>query len=410
MAHRRVPVSGSRPLRRVPGRRCHRAAVTLELLAAVTVLMACAPAEARAAKSGPDRLRITSKQDHASPSSEAVVVVTGTVGRSANTAPIDVYTGVVSVMALPRPRRCPRNAPRYMPYSDAITVQQPRFSWELAIHDAFLVGRKLRLCGYLAATRGTASGPRTITVARDSTPVTVAVPDGSPGDTDVGVILGGIMAWIFVIGLIAAVMRVGSWLLDDTPSAPATRRKARSTPPRSSSPSPHPAVSLPSPAVPTASGPSASVAAMHRATAQAHADHPLRRAKPRDVIQDAVDAIADTYRDRLQTILEQQDGPGWIDALNHRRHVSMTLGGRRAPRPYEFLEPRAVLNCLAYDPVGLQLISAPAATKARQLLGLVNEARHPRPDAPLTEADGYRAWRLYTDITGHVPAGDPFER
>jgi hypothetical protein len=134
---------------------------------------------------------------------------------------------------------------------------------------------------------------------------------------------------------------------------------------------------------------------MHRATAQAHADHPLRRAKPRDVIQDAVDAIADTYRDRLQTILEQQDGPGWIDALNHRRHVSMALGGKRAPRPYEFLEPRAVLNCLAYDPVGLQLISAPAATKARQLLGLVNEAHHPRPDAPLTEADGYRAWRLY---------------
>ena len=88
----------------------------------------------------------------------------------------------------------------------------------------------------------------------------------------------------------------------------------------------------------------------------------------------------------------------------------MTLDGKRAPRPYEFLEPRAVLNCLAYDPAGLQLIPAVATTKARQLSGLVNEAHHPSPHAPLTEADGYRAWQLYTDITGHVPVGDPFDR
>ena len=39
------------------------------------------------------------------------------------------------------------------------------------------------------------------------------------------------MAWIFVIGLIAALVRVGGWLLDDTPAAPATRsrRQVRST-------------------------------------------------------------------------------------------------------------------------------------------------------------------------------------
>jgi len=128
-------------------------------------------------------------------------------------------------------------------------VTERRFSRELASHDAYLAGRKLRLCGYLTAQRRTASVLRTITVARDSTTVTVAVPDASsPGDADLGVILGGIMAWIFVIGLIAALMRVGSWLLDDTPAASATGRKARPRPPRSSSPAlPQPASSLPSP-------------------------------------------------------------------------------------------------------------------------------------------------------------------
>ena len=69
-----------------------------------------------------------------------------------------------------------------------------------------------------------------------------------------------------------------------------------------------------------------------------------------------------------------------------------------------------MLTCLAYDPAGLQLISEPATAKARQLSGLVNDAVHPKPHAPLTEADGYRAWQLYTDITGIVPVGDPFER
>jgi hypothetical protein len=80
----------------------------------------------------------------------------------------------------------------------------------------------------------------------------------------------------------------------------------------------------------------------------------------------------------------------------------MTLDGKRAPRPYEQLEPRAVLNCLDYDPAGIKLIPAAATTKARQLSGSPNESHHPNPHAPLTEADGYRAWQLYTDITGHT--------
>jgi hypothetical protein len=68
------------------------------------------------------------------------------------------------------------------------------------------------------------------------------------------------------------------------------------------------------------------------------------------------------------------------------------------------------LNCLAYDPAGLQLIPAAATANAGELSGLVNDARHPRSHAPLNDADGYRAWGLYTGITGHVPAGDPFHR
>ena len=139
-------------------------------------------------------------------------------------------------------------------------------------------------------------------------------------------------------------------------------------------------------------------------------ERPRRRAKPRDVVLDAVDAVADTYRDRLQNILEHQDGPGWLDAFNHRRAASFIQDGKPAPRPYDSLEPRAVLTCLACDPAGLQLISEPATGKARQLSGLVNDAVHPKPHAPLTEADGYRAWRLYTEITGIVAVGDPFDR
>lgn len=209
------------------------------------IALAGVAAPTQAASSGPDQLHVTAKQDPASPSS-AVVTVTGTVGRSggadANSAPTDVYAGVVTVMALLPDRRCRRDPPGYFLYGDAITVTERRFSGELAINDAYLAGRKLRLCGYLTAQRRTASVLRTITVARDSTTVTVAVPDNDSGGDEVELILGGIMAWIFVIGFVAALMRLGSWLLDDTPSASATTLKhaaelARSKPDRA-----HPAI------------------------------------------------------------------------------------------------------------------------------------------------------------------------
>jgi len=382
-------------------------------LLAAALLICGAPVHAQAATSGSDRLQITAKQDPASPSSVAVVTVTGTVGRSgaadANSSPTDVYAGVVSVMAQPRDWQCPRDQPGYMGYSDSVTVTERRFTAELEIRDAYLAARKLRLCGYLTAQRRTASGLRTITVARDNTTVTVAVPPNTSGSDDPE-LLGGIMAWIFVIGLVVALMRLGSWLLDDTPAAPRVHDGRHSRRARRTTRAPQPATPAPAPTSPTHPPSAQPATPMLATTTQPQAVLARRRAKPRDVIQDAVDAIADTYRDRLQNILEQRDGPDWLDALNHRRHASMTLDGKSAPRPYDFLEPRAVLNCLAYDPAGHQLIPAAATTKARQLSGLVNEAHHPSPHAPLTEADGYRAWKLYTDITGHIPAGDPFDR
>ena len=108
------------------------------------------------------------------------------------------------------------------------------------------------------------------------------------------------------------------------------------------------------------------------------------RAKRRDVVQDAVDAIADTYRGRQQTILEHQDGAEWL-ANSTSRDASMTQEGRAAPQPYKSLEPRAVLSCLADDRAGLQLISAAAAKGAKQPSVLANEAVHANPQAPLTE-------------------------
>jgi hypothetical protein len=226
----------------------------------------------------------------------------------------------------------------------------------------------------------------------------------------VGWIIAVILFIGFIVGLIVGLIRLVRWWIHDTPAARAARRAATLRRLHLRSAAPSPAAPAPSYAVPGSSSPqSAPMVALPRPAA-VQSERPGRRAKPRDVVLDAVDAVADTYRDRLQNLLEQQDGLGWLDALNHRRHDSMIGDGKSAPRPYEFLEPRAILNCLAYDPVGLQLIPEAATTKARQLTGLVNDAVHPRTHAPLTDADGYRAWRLYTDITGIVPVGDPFER
>lgn len=212
------------------------------------------------------------------------------------------------------------------------------------------------------------------------------------------------MAWVFVGSLVIVAIR---FFRSDPESAGAARTSGRG--PSGPVVDVDQRIPAPSPAggpQPPNRPPAASVepGALEQDERRRH------RAKPRDVVQDAMDAIADTYRDRLQTILEHQDGAEWLAKFNQRRHVSMIQEGKAAPQPYKSLEPRAVLSCLAYDPAGLQLISTAAAKSAKQLLGLANEALHANPHAPLTEADGYRAWRLYTDITGRIADGDPFER
>jgi hypothetical protein len=170
------------------------------------------------------------------------ITATGTVGRrgdaNATTLPVDLYAGTVIVTAIPRSERCP-SAPAAAngPHTDYDNVSEARFSETQGILGAFQVARKLPMCGYLTAKRHTPAGVRTVTVARAATTVTGVVPDTrSGGNDDVELIFGGIMAWIFVIGLIAAIMRVGSWLLNDTPAGPATCSSHAS--PRRFSPSP----------------------------------------------------------------------------------------------------------------------------------------------------------------------------
>lgn len=422
MAHRRVSVSDPRTARRTaPGRPRSAATATL-LLTAVTMLPSGAPAHAQSPRSGADRLRITAKHEQPSLELGAVATATGTVARPAEdtTLPLVVYTARVLLTALPLTRNCPHSAPRTdPPHSTDYYVYKTYFSQVLAIADASEVAHKLRLCGYLTARRRTPSGVRTVTVARASTTVTGPLQhDSSEEPTWAYRVIGWIFAVALFFGLIIALVvgliRLGRWWTHDTPAARAARRAAAARRLRRlgrSSAAPPPAPPAPpSYGVPASPPPQSAPMAAPPQPAPVQTERPRRRAKPRDVVLDAVDAVADAYRDRLQNILEQRDGPAWLDALNHRRRVSMIGDGKNAPRPYDFLEPRAVLNCLAYGPAGLQLISEPATGKARQLSGLVNDAVHPKPHAPLTEADGYRAWQLYTDITGIVPAGDPFDR
>jgi hypothetical protein len=127
-------------------------------------------------------------------------------------------------------------------------------------------------------------------------------------------------------------------------------------------------------------------------------------------IQRAVAATAAVYRDRLQTVLRTQDGEDWLEAFNQRRRADMLSRHQRAPQDYATFEPRAVLNCLAYDPAALQLIDTHAVAAARQLSGLANAAHHPDPDNPLTDEDARRAWHLHTQITDNGAPADARDR
>lgn len=262
------------------------------------------------------------------------------------------------------------------------------------------------MCAYLTAQRRVLGDIQTRTLARASTTISAgtATTGGSQGP-ELDVTFGGALALIIVGLLIAGIVATVRYFARD--ARPTGAHGLAGARPGAPSPIwPTPPSTRPADPQPPTQRP--------EADADVVPPHPAQRArgraKPRDVIQDAVDAVADTYRDRLQTILERQDGPDWLAALNERRDLRITQAGKAPPRPYESLEPRAILTCLGRDPAGLQLISESAADSERQLAGLINDALHPKAQSPLTEADGYRAWQLYTDITGHVPAGDPFDR
>jgi hypothetical protein len=116
---------------------------------------------------------------------------------------------------------------------------------------------------------------------------------------------------------------------------------------------------------------------------------------------------ADVYRDRLRRVLEHQDGTDWLSAFNARRRADMLARGQGLPVTYASLEARAVLNCLAYDPAGLQLIGLDAVAAARQLRPRERGAS-PRPRQAAHRRRLPTAWRLYSQITGHAPPFDTY--
>ena len=307
-----------------------------------------------------------------------------------------MYTARVLLTALPRTRRCARRAPRPDPtHNTYFYVYETHFSQVLAIPDASEVAHNLRLCGYLTAKRPTASGVRTVTVARASTTVTGPVEQKSSEETPLGVrVLASIIAWaLIIVGLIKLVR----WWIHDTPAARAARRAATLRRLRLRSAAPTPAV------------PHATTSADASDIDPGYEFVQRRRGEEAAfAIQRAVGMTADIYRDRLRRILEHQDGPDWFAAFNARRRADMVARGQGPPAAYASLEPRAVLTCLAYDPAGLQLIGLDAVAAARQLCGLANAAHHLDPDKPLTDAEYQRAWRLYSQITGYAPPFDTY--
>lgn len=336
---------------------------------------------------GRDRLRITIPAQQDDPAYDAVVTATGYVGREADPVFADEaaqHVATVVVTARSRRARCPKASPdQHAPDTGFASAATARFSTAVTITNAFEAADPRRLCGYLVARRRVPGGVRARTVARAQLLVPGADTDRSDSAGDSDTIAGGLLAWIFVGLLIAAATVL---FRRDRSSHPATGPAAADQPP-------FPAT--------THSDSSAGTSSGHDF---------VQRRRDEDVsfaIQRAAGATADVYRDRLRLILEHQDGRDWLEALNRRRLAAMLAKGHGPPRAYRSFEPRAVLNCLAYDPAGLQLIDLDAVDAARKLCALANAAHHPDPDTPLTQADYQRAWQLYTKITGYAA---PFDR
>lgn len=366
---------------------------------------------------GRDRFQISAVREQGFETDNLLVTATGYVGRTGDiTVPPgpEQHVGELIATVVPSGRRCPQRAPDpHGPGAASSRIyDRARFSVQLTLYDAFERTQRPRLCAYLAAPRRVFADVLARTVARASIPVSADAAPPPPGaQPNADQLVGAAVFLVLVIAVCLAVAAAVRTIRTPAPSrAPtgdssATRRQdpARTAVPVGAPPAPAlpPTAAEPQPTPQPTGG---------DATLLADAERRRRRALAPYVIQAALQATADLYRDRLQAILEHQDGPDWLDAFNERRRHSMVDAGRREPEPYRSFEARAVVSCLAYDDAaGLQLVPAHVAAKARQLSGLAIAAHHPDTDDPLTEQDAVRAWQLFTEITGSRAPGDPFD-
>ena len=197
------------------------------------------------------------------------------------------------------------------------------------------------MCGWLTAPRRVAGIVQTRTVARAQKRLAATASDTpSSSDNSDAESLRGAMQWLLVVGLLAAGFIATIWITERRDK----RRSAGKPPPDPSGGTSHDA------AVADSTDPSPDYEFVQR----------RRGEEAAFAIQRAVGTTADVYRDRLRRILEHQDGPDWLAAFNARRRADMLAKGQGPPATYASLEPRAVLNCLAYDPRG------PAAHRPRR--------------------------------------------
>jgi hypothetical protein len=359
---------------------------------------------------GRDRLHVSAVREQGLSTDNLLITATGYVGRtgdiSVSPGP-EQHVGEVIATALPNGRRCPARVPDPNgPYTGSSRIyDQARFSVQVTVYDAFLRSSRPKVCSYLAAPRRVFADVLPQTVAQASVRVPAAeAPDQSTSDPDIDALVGAVVLLVVTIlvcvGVALAVRSVRG-------SRPSERARHGGAPTRPA----EPRVLWPAPAA-AATAEALPEPAVRDADAETHRLEAERR-RPEMlvpyVIQAALQATADVYRDRLRAILERQDGPGWLDAFNERRRREMVDAGRREPEPYRSFEARAVINCLAFDEAGLQLIPREVAAEARQLSGLAVAAHHPDPGYPLTEEDARRAWRLFTQITGLSAPADPFD-
>ena len=365
---------------------------------------------------GRDRLRISAVREQGFETDNVLVTATGYVGRTGDiTVPPgpEQHVGELIATVVPSGRRCPQRAPDPQGPGAASSriYDRARFRVQMTVYDVFELTSRPTVCAFLAAPRRVFADVLARTVARASIPVSADAAPPPPGSQpNADQLVGAAVFLVLVIAVCLAVAAAVRTIRTPAPSrAPTGDSSAtpRQEPARTAvpvgappAPAPPPTAAEPRPTPQPAGG---------DATLLADAERRRRRALAPYVIQAALQATADLYRDRLQAILEHQDGPDWLDAFNERRRHSMVDAGRREPEPYRSFEARAVVSCLAYDAAGLQLVPAHVAVKARQLSGLAIAAHHPDTDDPLTEQDAVRAWQLFTEITGSRAPGDPFD-